>query len=777
MKNSFQSVNWRYLFRESVLILLLSYFLLLASTHNGLVNMHIFSITTALFALIAILWIVFGQQVSIGKELIILLFLGIMAVAAAFSIDPRRSFTEVWLLGAALFLFLLTSELVSRGWEADLWIKALLIVGSIVMVLTWREAIAWYRQWLDFTGKIWPEIFYRLPAPNFLAVFLNILLMVAAASLLFTRSKAAKILLGLWILSAVGLIYLTSSRGGWLGTAAGLGSLVLLSAFAFPERRKAVFQWLREHRLFSILLLVGVLAVLLAFGWVFYKQSQMPTHAAVGESRSFLWNPAWQAFLNSPVIGKGPYTYISFYLQHESTPPSPMYLYAHSIYIDLLSGSGVLGLVAFLLMIAGLALGLFRRFKISSGQERGAVIAALAALAAFLVHGLVDSVHHTIPTVAWLLAVVLGLGIGKPEPAKPRRVSLSLALVLGLVLAGGLNLWAEMPLHVGVIAGNSGLWTEARTSFQQAIGRDPDLAIAYQQLGMAESQLAERGNAEELQNAIQHFKQAIVIDPYWGLNHANLGVLYRAQGDLPRSRDALAQAVALSPKSALFQLNLGITCEMMEDFPRASAAYETAVQLQPLWAEAPFWRATPFRTTLSEGWTNHSDEKPHTLAEAESRVAERPHFVAPYLDLIPFYLDADRLADAENAIQYAKLAYTGKQEDRLLLQWYEAELAAQKGEVAQAARLGDEATHRFMQQGVYGPGTFGQLMYNQLVFRRPAMLMETVPQMEMILLPDAWGGYLYQTAAWYQQAGDTARADALLKEWQEAMPVSQPGQH
>jgi tetratricopeptide (TPR) repeat protein len=280
-----------------------------------------------------------------------------------------------------------------------------------------------------------------------------------------------------------------------------------------------------------------------------------------------------------------------------------------------------------------------------------------------------------------------------------------------------------------------------------------------------------------LQNAIQHFKQAIVIDPYWGLNHANLGVLYRAQGDLPRSRDALAQAVALSPKSALFQLNLGITCEMMEDFPRASAAYETAVQLQPLWAEAPFWRATPFRTTLSEGWTNHSDEKPHTLAEAESRVAERPHFVAPYLDLIPFYLDADRLADAENAIQYAKLAYTGKQEDRLLLQWYEAELAAQKGEVAQAARLGDEATHRFMQQGVYGPGTFGQLMYDQLVFRRPAMLMETVPQMEMILLPDAWGSYLYQTAAWYQQAGDTARADALLKEWQEAMPVSQPGQH
>ena len=242
MKDAIKSMNWRYLLRESALILLLSYFFLLASTHNGLVNFNIFTITISIFLIFTVLWGFYGQKVSIKKEIPILVFLLVLAVASWFSIDPRRSFTEVWLLGAALFLYLITSDLVSRGWGIDLWIKALLIVGGIVMIFTWREAIVWYQQWFEFTGKLIPEISYRLPAPNFLAVFLNLLLMMAVASFFFIESKFGKVLLAVWAFSALGLIYLTSSRGGWLGTAAGFGSMLLLAAYAFPEKRKARIQ-------------------------------------------------------------------------------------------------------------------------------------------------------------------------------------------------------------------------------------------------------------------------------------------------------------------------------------------------------------------------------------------------------------------------------------------------------------------------------------------------------------------------------------------------------
>ena len=251
-------------------------------------------------------------------------------------------------------------------------------------------------------------------------------------------------------------------------------------------------------------------------------------------------------------------------MQQQSIPPSPLYLFSHNIYLDLLSGSGVIGLAAFLVMIVCLVFGLFKRLRQTDGLERAAAMGALAALAAFLVHGMVDSVHHTIPTVAWVLGVVLGVGSGNSaEVHKTRRVSISWLLGLGLVAAGMINLWAEKPMHEGAIAGNSGYWQEAQEYFMEAARRDPGLATAYQQSGLVESKLAEDGHAGLMESAIANFEAAGAIDPYWGLNHANLGVLYGAQGDYDRAAAAMEKAVEAAPDSALYQLNRGVIYELM----------------------------------------------------------------------------------------------------------------------------------------------------------------------------------------------------------------------
>ena len=763
MWNTIKSMRWNYLLRESALILLLSYFFLLASTHNGLVNAAIFTFTVCLFLLFTVLWFIFGQKVSIKKEIPVAVFLGVLVLAAWFSIDPRRSFTEVWLLGAALFLFLITSDLVCRGWGIDLWIKALLVVGGIVMIFIWREALVWYQQWFASTGQMIPEISYRLPTPNFLAVFLNLLLMMAVASFFFTESKIGKVLLGVWSSSALGLIYLTSSRGGWLGTAAGMGSLMLLAAGVFSEKRKGIVKWLRRHRVITALLAVGIITVLLVFAWIFIQQSKLPTHASLGDSRSFLWKPAWQAFIESPLIGSGPYTYISFYMQQNSIPPSPLYLFAHSIYLDLLSGSGVIGLAAFVVMIVCLVFGLFKRIRQSEGLDRAVAMGALGALAAFLVHGIADSVHHTIPTAAWVLAVVLGVGSGNNGEVKTRRVSISWLLGLVLVLAGVFNLWMEKPMHEGTIAGNSGDWQTARIYFQEAVARDPHLAIAYQQSGLVESRLAEVGDAAMLQSAINHFATATVLDPYWGLNYANLGALYRANGEYANAAEALDRAIAAAPDSALYQLNRGIVYELMGNETVAAEAYDIVLELKPLWRDAYFWRETDFRKAFHDGLPL-LDDGPASLSAAEDNLAAQPHRVVSYLEVIPFYLQAGKLAEAQEAVNYAQSAYTVKPEEILLVKWYEAELAASKGEFLVAARAGDEIIHQFMQQGIYGYGSFGTLIYDQVVFRCPAMVMEVVPQMTMITLPDVWGERFEQTADWYDAAGNASRADELMEE-------------
>lgn len=770
MKEAIKSMNWKYLLRESALILLLSYFFLLASTHNGLVSFNIFAITIFIFLVFEIVWLIKGQKVSLKKEIPIMVFLGTLLVASWFSIDPRRSITEVWLLGTALFLFLLTSDLVSRGWSVDLWVKALLVVGGIVMIFTWREAIVWYQQWYDFTGKLIPEISYRLPAPNFLAVFLNLLLMVAAASILYTKSKGGKVLLVLWSLSALGLIFLTSSRGGWLGTIAGLGSLFLLAAWAFPEQRKVVIKWLHKHRLVMILLVIGALTIVLVFAWVFIQQSNQPTHSKLSESRGFLWKPAWQAFLRSPIIGSGPYTYASFYLQTRSIPPAPLYLFSHNIYLDMLSGAGVVGLLAFLGAIICLCVGLVKQFRSTTGLDRGMVMGAMAALSAFMVHGVVDSVHHTIPTVAWVLAIILGVGIQNSQSVEKRRLGFSWWLGVALVSAGVLNLWAEKPLHEVAIAGNSGYWQNARQGIQEVIERDPALAIAYQQAGLIEGKLAEDEGTEAVNAALGNFETAIEIDPYWGVNYLNLGVLYREIGNLQQSIRMLEKAVEISSECALFQLNLGVAYEMIGDDDQAKEAYSLALEAQPLWQNAYFWRETSFRKEIHAQNSASAEMLMLSREELEVEYLKKPSGIRAYLNIIPYYLSDGDLLKAEEALRYAELSYTELESDRLLTKWYKAELAARRGDYGEAARLGDEALQRFMQQGVYGPGTFGTLMYDQLVFRRPVIMMEVVPQIEMIVLPDEWGVRLQQTAVWYEKSGNSDRAQALKKILHEQIP-------
>ena len=201
----------------------------------------------------------------------------------------------------------------------------------------------------------------------------------------------------------------------------------------------------------------------------------------------------------------------------------------------------------------------------------------------------------------------------------------------------------------------------------------------------------------------------------------------------------------------------------------SSRSVSNCDRLQPLWRDAYFWRETPFRTAFHDEMPV-TDAGPVTLFDAEENLSAQPDRVVSYLDVIPFYLEAGMLIEAQKAVNYAKLAYTVKPEESLLLRWYDAEVTAGNEDFLLAAKTGDDVIHQFMQQGIYDYGSFGTLMYDQLVFRRPAMVMEVVPQMTMITLPDEWGERLQQTAEWYREAGEDVRAEELMEALGEYIP-------
>ena len=152
----------RYLLQEASLLLLISYLLLFASTHNGLVDPTFLAITTGLLTLgvVALLWK--SRPLPASVELPLLVFGAVLLLSCLTSIDPRRSLTEFWLLGAAGLVWILVACLVQRGWPAELIIKALLIVGAILMIFAWLEPLQWYMQSVAATGNWLPSLNYRL---------------------------------------------------------------------------------------------------------------------------------------------------------------------------------------------------------------------------------------------------------------------------------------------------------------------------------------------------------------------------------------------------------------------------------------------------------------------------------------------------------------------------------------------------------------------------------------------------------------------------------------
>ena len=489
------AVSWQYLVQEAALIVVFCFILLF--TQNSLVGSSILAVTAGLLTVLAAAYLFIGRRLPSELNLPVLGFLLALLLTSFTSIDPRRSFAETWLIALPFFLMFVVSALVRKGWPAELFIKTLLIAGGIVIGFSLLDALQWYLHWLQVSPGQWiPAIAYRLPAPNFLAVITNIFLMLALARLVETKAWLPRIFLGLYGLAALAVLYLTSSRGGWIGTIGGFAALGLTIVLANPKKARAAWDRLRANRMAIGVIVLGLVAAAGLFAWVMIRQSNQPTHGPLLTSRGYLWGPAWKAFLRSPVIGVGPFTFVSLFLQENSVPPTEMFPYAHNIYLDVLSSSGLVGFAAFAWLGVALVRGLYRRLRETSGLEHSVVAGASAALTAFAVHGLFDSVHHTLPTALWVMLIVLGaaLGTGVKQPAAT-KMRTWLLRALGITVSGlaWWFLYLAVPLNNGVAFASAGAWDQAVGQLTVAVQRDPTSAITQQQLGLAEGYLAQKG--------------------------------------------------------------------------------------------------------------------------------------------------------------------------------------------------------------------------------------------------------------------------------------------
>ena len=151
--------NWKYLVKESALILGLSYALWLGGTYNGLVFRSFRSVSLVGLVVVGALWLIPGRRsghpAAASLRLPLLALLLAFGLAAALSSDPRRSLISLWMVGLAVWVFWLVSDLLAAGWPAELWVKSLLVAGSVVVVMGVVVIGRWYLSWVAIGG--WSE--------------------------------------------------------------------------------------------------------------------------------------------------------------------------------------------------------------------------------------------------------------------------------------------------------------------------------------------------------------------------------------------------------------------------------------------------------------------------------------------------------------------------------------------------------------------------------------------------------------------------------------------
>lgn len=118
--------------------------------------------------------------------------------------------------------------------------------------------------------------------------------------------------------------------------------------------------------------------------------------------------------------------------------------------------------------------------------------------------------------------------------------------------------------------------------FEEAIGRDPQFALAYAGLGEAYwRKYLDTKQRQWADNALKRCLRAAELDGRSSRVHVLLGMVYRAIGEKDKAMEELQRAVTLDPKSADAYRELGRAYGALDQAENAENAYRKAIQLRP----------------------------------------------------------------------------------------------------------------------------------------------------------------------------------------------------
>ncbi len=607
----------------------------------------------------------------------ILVATGAFALSGLASVRPRLSF-EPTLIGLATALCFLALLGLLRVPGARRRAGSLVIVLAVAVAVGYlgQVLLEWANWWL-LVGRVtqpplrpnWAGLTFG--SPNLVATVL--LLLAPLATVLVARRAGRAAAVGLAV--AAGLaIFLTGSRGGYIGAAAalvvGLGLVAVRTGRSEASTRGAAVTG-SGRGLRAVLGSVsrwaiaaggaaGVLGALVA-------GPALVARFAVGgaDDRLGFWRTAIATFLDHPWTGGGPGTWAQLRYAYLG-PDDPTYAvpHAHNLYVQVPAELGLLGTAALGFAVAVFGQVWWRRWRGVRGSrdagqatplEAAAVLAGLAGLAG---QSLVDNLVNLpgISLAIGLLVAWVGAGDGATsgDPAGLRsgravirtvadgRLATAGAAVLGAVLLVASPMLARAELAAvraegGNAAANAGDWQAALAEYEAALALDPDFTLYQLERGVA---LAHLGRLAEAREA---YARAAPVDLV-PQNVIALATLEWQLGNLDAAVAAAEDAFRRGARSALVSLNAGRIFEAAGLLGQAADAYAAALAARPALGRSSYWQAAERRLDLADLAVRARD----VVLRREPTDHARAALVFAYAGLARDALDeADAVADPE----------------------------------------------------------------------------------------------------------------------------------
>ena len=349
-----------------------------------------------------LLWLLWSLRTPAGPirpiSAWLLVMLAVAVLATGFSPVPLAAFKGLLKLVSYLGVYALMRQLLEAAppwWDR---IVAALLAGELA------SSVIAIRQLYGDTGELarWADpnsvadgtirVYGPLENPNLLAGYLIPILPIAAVALLRWRSWPQRLFAAAALVLGTAALFLSYSRGGWLGMLAALGSLVLL--LVLRQTRSWPPLW---RRLFPVLLIAaGVALLVVAVTQVEPLRIRVMSLVAGRQdsSNNFrinVWLAAIEMIQDRPWLGIGPGNSAFNLIYPLYQQPKFNALSAYSVPLELLVEGGVPGLLAGLgLLLASLRTGLAQL----KGESAWALpaLAAVAAIAGLCVQGATDTI-------------------------------------------------------------------------------------------------------------------------------------------------------------------------------------------------------------------------------------------------------------------------------------------------------------------------------------------------------------------------------------------------